>query len=314
MKKRKVFAAALLAVVLAATFVTPTFAYEDQYSGNGDIQWRFAEDYMKGIFTLDNSMNGTTSDITLFLVTEDAFYIREWDITYRFEGKMNLDEEYVDYGFEVHVGMPLNHTATSSVELGGLPASVRQVQVGAYPGYYNFYNYGYNAESSSMSGDKWYVKTLGPHYTLSESEEYQSNPNPWEYRPLPDDAFVEVQEGENKRVYAIVGEWEFIKAAQEDFENWAIETEAHYVEEAAVSGSHEEIEVEVPEENPESLLESTAPPVTVEEVPEITPAPVFEETTPPSKESAAKSSFPWKIVVIVAAFALALVIYRKGSK
>ena len=307
MKKKKVFAAALLVVVLAATFAPPTFAYENEYAEDGDIQWRFAEDYYNGIYTLDNSMNGTTNDLTLFLVTEDAFFINEWDITYRFEGKMNLDEEYPDYGFEVHVGMPLNHTATSSLELGGMPASVRQVQVGIYPGYYNFYNYGENASSSSMSGGRWYVKTLSPNYKLVEGGEYDDySTNP------PGDIFVEVQEGENKRVYVIVGEREFIDAAQEDFEDWAVETEAHYVAEGMASGERQEVEVEVPEENLENLLESAQP--EVEEVEEPTPAPVFEETTPPSEESIPKSSFPWKIVVIAAAIALALVIYKKGSK
>lgn len=309
---RAVFAA-ILVVIIAATSVFPALAYEDQYSGNGDIQWRFAEDYMKGIFTLDNRINGTTNDLTLFLVTEDAFYINEWDITYRFEGKMNLDEEYPDYGFDINVGMPLNHTATSSIELGGLPASVRQVQVGIYPGYYNFYNYGYNTKSSSMSGDKWYVKTLGPHYTLDEPEEYHRSADAWEYRPLPDDAFVEVQEGESMRVYVIVGEQEFIERAQEDFENWAVETEAHYIEEAAVAGSHEEIEVEVPEENLEEVLSSAQPEATVEEVAEMpTPAPVFEETTALAEESSAKSSFHWGIVAIVALAAVcALAIFKR---
>lgn len=306
MKKRKVFAATLLAVVLATTFVTPTFAYEDGYAEDGDIQWRFAEDYYHGIYTLDNSMNGTTSTLTLFLVTEDAWFINDWSITYEFEGKMNLEEEYPEYGFNINVGLVSNHSVTSTVELGDIDGNVRQMQVGIYPGYYNFYNYGYNAVNRANSS-KWYTKTLGPNYRLFEDEEYGS------YSTVPDDAFVEVQEGENKRLYVLVGEIDFLKSAQEAFEDWAIETEAHYVEEAA-NGSHEEIEMEVPGENLEELLESAQPEVEVEEVERPTPAPVFEETTPPSKESAAKSSFPWKIVVIVAAFALALVIYRKGSK
>lgn len=314
MKKRKVFAAALLAVVLAATFVTPTFAYEDGYAEDGDIQWRFAEDYYHGIYTLPTGISKTTSTLTLFLVTEDAWFIRDWSITYEFEGKMNLDEEYPGYGFNIDVGLVSNHSVTSTVELGDIDGNVRQMQVGIYPGYYNFYNYGYNAVNRENT-NKWYAITLGPNWRVYEDQEYKN------YGTVPDDAFVEVQEGENKRVYVLVGEEPFIETVHEAFEDWAIETEAHYVEESMVNGDHEEIEVEVPEENLEYLFESAQ--VEVGEVEESTPAsvfeeptpgPVFKETTPPSEESAAKSSFPWKIVVIAAAVALALVIYRKSSK
>ena len=304
---------AALLVVMTPTF--PSLAYEDRYSGNGDIQWRFAEDYYSGIFTLDNSMNGTTNDLTLFLVTEDAFFINEWDITYRFDGKMSLEEEYPDYGFEVHVGMPLNHTATSSLELGGLPASVRQVQVGVYPGYYNFYNYGENASSSSTSGSRWYVKTLSPNYNLKEEgNEYNS----YSINP-PNDIFVEVQEGENKRVYAIVGEREFIDAAQEDFEDWAVETEAHYVAEGMASGERQEVEVEVPEENLEGLLESAAPEVEVEEEISEPETLVSEEVKEPEPVEQKKSSsfglvLGFALALAFAICAIAIIRHKSGGK
>ena len=322
MKKKKVFAAALLVVVLAATFAPPTFAYENEYAEDGDIQWVFDPDYANGTFTLDNSMNGTTNDLTLFLVTEDAFFINEWDITYRFDGKMSLDEEYPDYGFQVHVGMPLNHTATSSLELGGMPASVRQVQVGIYPGYYNFYNYGENASSSSMSGGRWYVKTLSPNYKLKEEGEGYNrifDEEAWSYKPIPNDAFVEVQEGENKRVYAIVGEREFIDAAQEDFEDWAVETEAHYVAEGMASGERQEVEVEVPEENLEGLLESAAPEVEVEEEISEPETPVFEEVKEPEPVEQKKSSsfglvLGFALALAFAICAIAIIRHKSGGK
>lgn len=317
MKKRKVFAAALLAVVLAATSVAPTFAYEDGYAEDGDIQWRFSEDYYHGVYTLPTGINKTTSTLTLFIVTEDAWFIDDWSILYEFWGKMNLeDNDFCDYyGFEVNVGLPVNHSVTSTIDLGYLRGNVRQMQVGIYPGYYNFYNYGYNAVNRANSS-QWRAITLGPNWRINEDMDYKH------YDTLPEDAFVEVQEGENKRVYVLVGEVDFIESAQEDFENWAIETEAHYIEEAAANGNHEETEVEVPEESPENLLQSAAPEVEVEgevKEPEVkepeAPVPTEVQDTPEAEEEGGSVS-PGKVVALVLVVIMApvlLVVIAKVS-
>lgn len=272
-----------LFAVLAATFVSltsmvPVFAYEDEYAKNGDITWRWAEDYREGIYTLDDRMNSTTSDLVLFFVTENAHYINNWSIRYEFAGKMNREDE-PNYGFEINVGIPANYTTSSTVELGGITANIKQVQAGIYPGYYNFYNFGYNCVSRSSS-TPWYVITLGPNYKMFEDDEYRVNG----YQKIPEDSFIEVQKGEVKRLYVLVGELDFVLAAEEDFENWAIETEAQYVEESMVNGDHEEIEVDVPEENLENLLESAKPDVEVEVEVKEPESTVFEEAKEPAVE------------------------------
>lgn len=146
---------------------------------------------------------------------------------------------------------------------------------------------------------------------------------------------MEVQEGEDKRLYVLVGELEFLLLVEEDFENWAIETEAHYVEEAMANGDHEEIEVEVPEENLENLLGDEKPEAevetTVDESTEVKEpeAPVFEEVQDASTasefagEEAGDDSASWGIVVIVVSAVAGVVIllliikvlsYRKAGR
>lgn len=306
MKKKKTFlisiSAALAAIFVSLTSVVPVFAYEDEYAKDGDITWRWAEDYREGIYTLDDRMNSTTSDLVLFLVTENAHYINNWNIRYEFAGKMNREDE-PDYGFEINVGIPANYTTSSTVELGGITANIKQVQAGIYPGYYNFYNFGYNCVSRSSSAP-WYVITLGPNYKLFEDDEYRVNG----YQKIPEDSFIEVQKGEVKRLYVLVGELDFVLAAQEDFENWAIETEAQYVEESMMNGDHEEIEGDMPEENLENTLENEKSEEVETEVrePETPVLTEAKEPDPPAPTEAKapleedSGSAPWGIMATAA--------------
>lgn len=285
------FVVALLALVLAITSVTPVLAYEDKYASNGDIDWRWAEDYRQGIYTLNGGINGTTSTLTMFLVTQNVHFIDQWSILYSFPGKMNR-EDPVDFGFEVDVRMPANYTPLSTMEIGGTSANIIQVQVGIYPGYYNFYNYGYN-DVNRANSSPFKAITLGPNYQLFEEDEYKN------YDTAPEDTFIEIQEGENKRVYVLVGELDFLIAAQEEFENWAIEAEAHYVEESTENGFQEEIDVDVPEENLENLLESAKPEVDVETESTELEASVFEGEKDTSTE---KGGFNTAGIVILVVF------------
>lgn len=289
MKKKKTFlisiSAALAAIFVSLGFAIPVLAYEDEYAKDGNIDWRWVEDYREGTYTLDDRMNGTTSDLVLFLVTENAHYINTWDIVYRFYGKMNR-EDNPEYGFEINLGIPANYTNTSTVELGGITANVKQAQAGIYPGYYNFYNTGYNCVCRSGS-TPWYVITLGPNYKLFEDDEYRVGG----YQPIPEDSFIEVQKGEVKRLYVLVGERDFVLAAEEDFENWAIETEAQYVEESMVNGDHEEIEGDVPEENLENILENEKSEEIETEVRE-PETPVLTEAKEPEPTAPTKAKAP----------------------
>lgn len=326
MKRKRKYASAL-AMVFAAIFtslaiVTPVYAYEDEYGKDGDIPWRYAEDYVHGIYELNSGINKTTSTLTLFLVTEDVHYINQWSIDYCFEGKMDMGEEYPGYGFEIPVGMPFNHSSVQELELGGVKAQVRQMQVGIYPGYYNFYNYGWNSVNRANASN-FYAKTLGPNYKLKEDDAY------WNYSTLPDDAFVEVQKDEDKRLYVLIGEEKFFDLASEEFENWAIETEAHYVKEGVVSGNHEEIEVDVPEENLENLLESAQPEVeqtTTSEEPETSApseTPVASMANESAGQEAGDDSASWGTVLIAVSAVAGVVIlfliirallYRKAGR
>lgn len=330
MKKKKTLSALcaiFAAVLLSLTSTVPVLAYEDEYAKDGNIQWIWNPDYANGIYTLDDGINGTTSTLTLFLVTENVHYINQMNIVYDFVGKMNR-EDAPSYEFFINVGMPANHTTLSTVQLGDMSANLKQVQVGIYPGYYNFYNYGKNYVSYAGSSN-WYVITLSPNYKLNEDDEYKY------YDTVPEDSFVEVQKGEDKRLYVLVGELEFLLLVEEDFENWAIETEAHYVEESMANGDHEEIEVEVPEENLENLLGDEKPEAevetTVDESTEVKEpeAPVFEEVQDASTasefagEEAGDGSASWGIVVIVVSAVAGVVIllliikmlsYRKAGR
>lgn len=305
MKKRRIFAA-ILAAIMAFSMVFASaitaFAYEDNYGKNGNILWRESLEYPEGIYTLNNKMNGTTSNLVMFLVTEDVYYIDQMDIDYRFSGKMNR-EDAPNFGFEIRVGMPANYTTSSTVELGGIASNVKQVQVGIYPGYYNFYNYG-NNYASYANKDPFYAVTLSPNYYLIEDDAYKS------FEDAPEDTFVEIQDGQDKRIYVLVGELEFLKLAAEDFENWAIETETKYMQEAMAGGEGVEIEVEVPEENLENLLESVQPSVEVEMEEEAPPTVVFEEITPqPEVEEDGGNIF---VVVSIVCVVLAILCFSLG--
>lgn len=184
MKKKKTLSALcaiLAAVLLSLTSTVPVLAYEDEYAKDGDIQWIWNPDYANGIYTLDDGINGTTSTLTLFLVTENVHYINQMNIVYDFVGKMNR-EDAPSYEFFINVGMPANHTTLSTVQLGDMSANLKQVQVGIYPGYYNFYNYGKNYVSYAGSSN-WYVITLSPNYKLNEDDEYKY------YDTVPEDSF-----------------------------------------------------------------------------------------------------------------------------
>lgn len=186
--------------------------------------------------------------------------------------------------------------------------------MGIYPGYYEFYHFGENYMSGAGE-DFWYAMTLSPNYKLWEEDTYFNR------EALPEEAFVEVEEGENKRIYVIIGEEPFIIAATEEFEDWAIETESHYIEESAASGSHESIEVGVPSENLEGLLADTKPEVSEPAVkePEVkepeakkNEAPAPKETQKPTEEKG--GSALQSIVIIVSIIIVAAVVLFVGVK
>lgn len=300
-KMHLAFLTVMAALLLFAANASTALAYEDKYSKNGDIHRIETGEFPDGFYTLNGRMNGTTSTLTLFLVTQDVHYINMLDIyMYEFRGKLNREDK-PSYGFKIEIGMPINYTTSSTIELGGQKAGIKQVQVGIYPGYYNFYNYGQNFVSYAGSSD-WLVMTLGPNYKLIEEDAY------WYYDTVPEDSFIEVEEGENQRVYVIVGEEEFVVAAMEDFEDWAVESEARYVKEEVVSGSHEEIEVDVPEENLDNLLASVAPDVEEPEVKK-TEAPASTEAKKPAEEKDGAASQSTVIIIFIIAAAAVVVLF-----
>lgn len=120
MKKKiaiRAICACLAAVLLAAFPAASALAYEDSYAKNGNIKWSGNENSM-GVYTLDSSMNGTTSTLTLFIVNQDVHYINMLALDYRFEGKMNREDKESTHNFEIEI-MPINYTTTSTGEMGG---------------------------------------------------------------------------------------------------------------------------------------------------------------------------------------------------
>lgn len=302
------------AVFASLTLSLNALAYEDLYAGNGNIEWIGNTGYPEGTYILSNSMDGTTSDVVVFMVTQPVHYIDQMPIRYAFNGKMNR-EDNVTHGFEVKIGMPIDHLTQDTIELGGREAYVKQAQFGIYPGYYNFYNTGENYVSY-MGSEDYLVITLGPNGKLIESDEYRY----WD--TVPEDSFIEVQKGEAKRIYVAVGEVSYLATIMEDFETWAAETEAYYVGQSVNSGLGTEIDVDVPEENLEDLLQSAQPDVEIEEGSEETKeTPAFQETKteeviePKFKEEKSDSSInlliPVVLVLVVVALFLVFLVRRK---
>lgn len=214
-KKCMMFALGCL-LSFSSLFSTVVYAkeYEDQYKNNSKIESRYSEDY-EVMYTVNNHA-GMDQHVVLTFVAQDHFQIAQNDFIYKFDAKFNSEEEYSTYGFEFDLGSPIEYGELDHVKLGDEDAIVYKAQFGIYPGFYNFYHYSYNylGRGSSVC----FIKTLSPNGLLKEENPYAS------------EMWVEVEEGVDPRIYAIIGEKEWIEKVESDFENWAKDYEAKVVE------------------------------------------------------------------------------------
>lgn len=182
--------------------------YEDKYATNSLIESRLSEDY--GILYEVNNHSQTNQSAILYFVVQDYFNVIHNDFYYKFHGKFDENEEYSTAEFEFDLGMPSDYNPLNEVMLGDEKAILCQAQIGIYPGYYHFYNNGYNYLARS-SKTACFIKTLSPNFVLTEEDRYSN------------EFYVEVGEAENPILYAIVGEKEWIEKVEKDFEAWAKE-------------------------------------------------------------------------------------------
>lgn len=231
MNKIKRCLAFALGVLLAFStpFATATCLakeYEDKYAENGKIESRIGEGY-EALYEVNNHA-GMSQHVIMYFLVQDKFSVDQNDFTYQFEGKFNPEDVYGTHLFEFNLGSPIEYGVLSEVTLGEENAILHQAQFGIYPGYYNFFNYGYANFTGYGGNTACKIKTLSPNFLLEESD--GEAPELWE----------EVEEGEDPRIYVIVGEVDWINKVASDFEAWAVEYEALTV--ANLSEQTEQVE------------------------------------------------------------------------
>lgn len=285
--KRVIFSAIAVVASTCSLFTSVAFAtegnekvYEDLYAKDGIVGMRDSEEFL-AIYELNNHLNENIDiDAILYFVVQDEDNVIQNDFLYKFEGSFAPVDEWGTHGFEVDLGMPIEYNPLSEIELNGEKATIYQTQFGIYPGYYAFHNYGYNYLGRS-SDNVCYIKTLSPNWVLDEKDRYTKS------------QWVEISEtSTNPRLYALIGEKDWIEKVGASFEDWAIEYESKVMKNIVGVGEQEEVEVIVPEENKEAMLEKVEeimenqeivieeeiPDVFVEKEPEV---PVEEKETSP---------------------------------
>ena len=268
----------LLVFVMTASLSLTTVnaqEYPDPYSSNGKVGYKEVEDY-KCEYELNN-YSGYKTHINLFVIIQakSGLPIIQW--SYRFDGTFNDGNEKCDYRFAFDINVIRTSLAEKvSLSDGDDTDAYMEIKTfGIAPGFYNFYFYGKNRSGSDQYGNKFFIKTIAPDFASHDNDTaYQNSHEPC----------VEITGTEeiNPRVYVVISEeqwyydhetaiYDFVKNTEKSYriddEEWKID-----------HGSLEEIDVEVPEENFDHLLDVAQPEVTVEETAEESPH--FEEITP----------------------------------
>lgn len=218
-------------------------SYENKYGKDGRVETVTSGGYAEG-YKLTNEF-ALESNVVVYLVTQDLFYIDDSSFSYEFAGTMDASSEFCDIGFLFDFELLENKSVSSSPELGcGEVVNVRNYQFSAYPGFYNFYNGGMNDFWTNSNGEVVIMKTLTPECNLSQSEGYVSGKDAW----------VEVTPGSSSRVYVLLGTKEWHEKVEKDVGKWAKEVEVSIYNSKIEGSDSVDVEVTMDEDSMEEAL------------------------------------------------------------
>lgn len=271
-KRAILFVMTALLIFTAVAPVVSAKEYPNDYGKNGNIGQRETTSSF-ACYELNNH-SGLERHVIMYTISQDRFDVQQTPIEYQFLGTFNDEDPIYKYEFFFDMGMLQEKSDVSTLEFGDKTVHFKQYQFGIYPGFYDFYMGGSN-DALVSGNDCMLIKTLSPSWDFDEHES-----------GVGSETMVEISE-KDYRVYVLIGEKDWVAEVKDDFTEWSIETERHILKEIdsinrnnAEYEDNTEIEVNVPDENLDQLLEDLKnKEVAVEE--ETEEPPKFEEAEKP---------------------------------